>query len=256
MLSNLRARILDNSPLAPRRWLAQHCLLCAADDAKNVVCGECELALTRARHACPRCGVATPSGETCGRCLRKPPAFERTVFAMDYAFPADRLLQALKYNAQLPLADWCARALMRHVDVKHVDAIVAMPMHRRRLALRGFNHAMEIARPLARRLERPLFADAARRTRDTREQAELKWTERRANVRGAFAVDERVKGKRIAIVDDVMTTGASLDELARALLRAGATRVTAWVVARTQRDSLRRARGHATLAGVLDEPGV
>jgi ComF family protein len=111
--------------------------------------------------------------------------------------------------------------------------LVAMPLHPARLRQRGFNQSHEIAKALSRRLGIPLAAEACLRTRDTTPQASLPWKERTRNIRGAFACHGNVSGKRIAVVDDVMTTGASLDELARTLRRAGAARVEAWVVART-----------------------
>ncbi len=108
-----------------------------------------------------------------------------------------------------------------------------MPLHPERLRERGFNQAVEIARPLARTLEIPLLLEAAQRVRNTPAQVGLPHDARLKNIKGAFVCDERVAGKRIALLDDVMTTGASLDELARAVLAAGAIEVEAWVVART-----------------------
>ena len=184
-------------------------------------------------HACPRCALATPDATICGRCLAAPPPYASTIAAWRYAFPADRLVQALKYGGELalaePLGDALARAVAQCGD--RPDAIVAMPSSRERQQRRGFNHAQEIARRVARVLDLPLVAGLAR-TRDAPPQAGLLLRERTRNVRGAF-VASRFDARTVAIVDDVMTTGATLGAATRALLAAGARSVEAWVVART-----------------------
>jgi len=149
-----------------------------------------------------------------------------------YAFPLDRLIQALKFDERLLLADFLAAALQPDAG-QLPDALIPMPLHSARLRERGHNQSLELARALSRRLGIPVWMEAAQRLRDTPPQASLPWKARQKNLRGAFACAPHVAGKRIAIVDDVMTTGASLNELARALKRAGATEVEAWVVART-----------------------
>jgi ComF family protein len=108
-----------------------------------------------------------------------------------------------------------------------------MPLHPGRLKERGFNQSLEIAKKISRWLDIPLSADVCQRTRDTPTQAGLKWKERRRNVRGAFACDLDLTGKKIAVLDDVMTTGATLNEISRVLRGRGAAEVSAWVVART-----------------------
>jgi ComF family protein len=179
----------------------------------------------------------------CGRCLTHPPHYDRTVAAWRYAYPADRMLQALKYGARLALAGFCAeniaqastQASNQNIQSKPLEAdlIVPMPLHPRRLAERGFNQALEIARPLARSLGIAIDAHAVQRVRDTAAQAGLPFSERVKNVRSAFACERNLDGLRVAVVDDVMTTGATLNELAKTLKRAGASHVENWVVART-----------------------
>lgn len=184
--------------------------------------------------ACPRCALPAPGGEICGRCLAQPPSFDRTIAVWRYAPYADHLVRALKYRGELALATLFAEALaMRVASLPQVDTIVPMPLHRTRLAERGFNQALEIARPLARRLRIPIAHRLVRRTRVTADQTDLSPAERARNVRGAFGCERDLAGRRIAVVDDVMTTGATLDELAAALKRAGAEWVESWVVART-----------------------
>lgn len=175
-----------------------------------------------------------PEAAICGRCLKVPPAFSRTHAALLYAWPVDGLIHRLKYGHELAIASALAELLLPAVaGFPLPDAIIPMPLHPGRIRERGFNQAVEIARPLARRLGVPLLIDAAQRLRNTPAQAGLPHDARLKNLKGAFACDARVAGKRVALLDDVMTTGSSLDELARAVLAAGAVEVEAWVVART-----------------------
>jgi ComF family protein len=149
-----------------------------------------------------------------------------------YRFPVAGLIHAFKYGGRLALARTLGEALA-HALPRDADAIVPMPLARGRLAERGFNQALEIARVVAAHTRIPLLRDAARKVMDTPPQAALPWKERAKNVRRAFACDIDLTGQRIAVVDDVLTTGATLSELARVLRKAGAVSVAGWVVART-----------------------
>ncbi len=183
---------------------------------------------------CPQCATPTPLGQTCGACLKRPPAFERTVAALGYAFPLDRLIPRLKYQGRLAIAPALGECLARVVEgTPAPDRLIAMPLHAKRVRERGFNHATEIAREVSKRLDLPLDTASCQRIRDTPPQMGLKHDARRRNLRGAFACTGNVRGQRIALIDDVMTTGTSLDELAATLKRAGAREVTCWVAART-----------------------
>jgi ComF family protein len=177
-----------------------------------------------------------PQGQTCGACLKRPPAFDRTIAALSYVFPLDRLIPRLKYHGQLAIAPALGEWLARATEAAPVpDRMIAMPLHATRIRERGFNHATEIARDVAARQGLPLDLSSCQRIRDTPPQTGLKHDARRRNLRGAFACSEDVRGQHIALVDDVMTTGTSLDELAATLKRAGAREVTCWVAARTLR---------------------
>lgn len=178
------------------------------------------------------CALPTPGGAVCGHCLRKPPRFARTVAAYAYGFPVDKLIQAYKFGASLQLARSLAERLVPHIAVRP-DCIVAMPLHPLRLRERGFNQSLLLARELGARLALPVLEQACHRTRNTAPQSGLAWRERGRNMRQAFACTGAVAGKHVAVVDDVMTTGASLNELAGALKQAGAAEVSTWVVART-----------------------
>jgi ComF family protein len=221
---------------ARRAALPQHCALCAARAGNTLVCAACATTMPRTSNSCPVCALATPDATVCGACLAHRPAFAATIAAFVYAFPVDHLLQALKYGGRLALAEWAANALADAVVARGapVDAIVALPLAPSRQRERGFNQAQEIARRVARALRLPLV-DALARVSSGPPQAMLAWTARAQNVRGAFACRRDVRGLRLAVVDDVMTTGATIAEAARSLNEAGAARVDAWVVARTPR---------------------
>lgn len=211
------------------------CLLCGAPAGARPLCRGCQADLPwHSLPQCPQCALPTPDGQVCGACLKHSPAFDRTHAALAYAFPLDRMIPRLKYQGQLAIAPVLGTCLAEVVASRpRPDRLIAMPLHAQRIRERGFNHATEIARVLATRLELPLDTVSCQRTRDTPPQMGLKHDERRRNLRGAFTCTWVVRGQRIALIDDVMTTGTSLDELAKTLKQAGAVGVEAWVVART-----------------------
>ena len=172
------------------------------------------------------------AGAICGACLVDPPHFERIDAAFRYDFPVDALVRRFKYGGRLALARMLGEALAT-VATRDVDVIVPMPLASARLAERGFNQALELARVVAEPAALRLMPFACRKVADTPPQAALPWQERARNVRRAFVCDTDLSGLRVAVVDDVLTTGATLNELARVLRKAGATAVTGWVVART-----------------------
>ncbi|MHB1094084.1 double zinc ribbon domain-containing protein [Thiobacillus sp.] len=213
----------------------RNCLLCGGAAHTGQICLACLDDLPWHTQAqCPQCATPVASGQTCGACLKHPPAFDRTFAALAYAFPLDRLIPRLKYHGQLAIAPALGECLARMVEtVPAPDRMIAMPLHAKRIRERGFNHATEIARALALRLGLPLDTTSCQRIRDTPPQMGLKHIARRRNLRGAFTCSGDVRGQHIALVDDVMTTGTSLDELAATLKRAGAREITCWVAART-----------------------
>ena len=193
---------------------------------------------------CPCCANPLPAGTVarrCGRCLAHRPAFDATIVATDYAAPFDRLVLQLKFGGRLALAGLCA-SLLRDAVLEQPgfllpDLLCPVPLGRRRLAERGFNQALEIARPLARALGVGLYPTLMARVRDTPAQSLLTPAERQRNLRLAFTVTPGalllVRGCHVGIVDDVMTSGQTLDQLAATLKRHGAVRVSNLVFART-----------------------
>ena len=217
------------------------CVLCGGHgEAARDLCRGCAADLPPNRNPCPRCAEplppGAPSGSLCGSCLRSPPAFDACRAPYLYAPPADWLIGRLKFQACLAHARVLTSLLADHLAAaggQLPDLLVPMPLHPARLRERGFNQAIELARPLGRHLGVPVALDLARRVRGGQPQSSLEKSRRHANVRGAFALKAPLAAGRVAIVDDVLTTGASAGELARTLKRAGAERVEVWVVART-----------------------
>jgi ComF family protein len=217
---------------------------CSGDSALCARCRQRYLPLPAPR--CHQCAMLLPAGSggasVCGNCLRRPPAFDATVVVTDYEAPLDQLVLDLKFGAQLALAPLFGKLLAQAVR-QQLDAwpalLAPVPLGRRRLAERGFNQALEIGRTLARELGLPLQARLLERCRDTAPQTLLAPGERRANLRLAFALPaaslDRVRGRHIGIIDDVITTGVTLDEVAATLKRAGAVRVSCLAFARTPR---------------------
>jgi ComF family protein len=208
------------------------CVLCGAPGSP--LCAGCAADLPALGTACERCAQPLPVPGTCGHCLRSPPPFDRTRALFRYGSPLSELVLRLKFQGALHLAPLLGRLLAAQLAtvVPRPDVIIPVPLHPARLTTRGYNQALELGRPLARALDVPLASGLCRRVRDTAPQSTLDPDRRRRNVRGAFMVEGEVP-PHVVILDDVITTGATLSELARVLRRAGAQRVEAWALART-----------------------
>lgn len=211
------------------------CFLCHGSASTGLLCAACEADLPRLdSEGCPRCALASPAGAVCGRCLARPPHFDATIAALAYGFPADVLVHALKFRGELAVAGLLAQLLSERVArAARVDCLLPVPISRNRLRERGYNQALEIARHVAHATRVALAPELCLRVRDTPAQTDLPWAERTTNVRGAFRSTGALTGTHVAVLDDVMTTGATLDEIAVTLKRAGAASVVNWVVART-----------------------
>ena len=213
-------------------WAGGDCLLCGAESGPELLCPACIGELPALPESCPQCALPSPAAAVCGSCINRSPHFDATFALWRYEFPCDGLVQALKYRAQLALAGFFARSLASR-PLPEVDVVLPMPLHAKRLAERGFNQALEIARGLARYRGTPIEPRGVLRVKNTPPQTELPYEDRAKNVRGAFRCELDLSGASVAVLDDVMTTGATLNELARVLKRAGARRVENFVIART-----------------------
>ena len=222
--------------------LPPHCLLCGANGAARDLCAACAADLIRNRICCPRCALPlTSPAPLCGECLLRAPPFEATFAPFAYAHPLDLLLTRLKFGRNLAAGRVLSELWLEAFEdapPPRPDLLIAVPLHPSRLRERGYNQALELAKPLARALRIPLAENLLSRTRATPAQANLDAVTRRQNLRGAFEFDSRALPDRklstlhVALVDDVMTTGATLRECARLLRRAGVGRVDAWAFAR------------------------
>lgn len=231
-LSNFSVRAFDKFRVGRLERIGTLCLLCGIPATGSNICTNCrtDLPWLDLNH-CRSCAHPLPAPGLCGRCMTDPPHFDRVIAACRYAFPLDRLIQAYKYNGQL-VAGSALASLLDHRGLRP-DLLVPTPLAAQRLRERGFNQALELARLLGHRIGVPVNARLCIKTRDTAPQTRLPWKVRRKNIRGAFVVEGDVTGCHVGIVDDVLTTGATLSELARNLKRAGAAQVTGYVVART-----------------------
>jgi ComF family protein len=219
------------------RWLLPlRCLLCGDSGAHGLdLCADCKRELPRNRHCCARCALplGTPA-PLCGECQRHPPPWDAAWAPFRYGWPLDRLESRFKFGADLAAGRvlssvWCGESCPLALP----QQLLTVPLHGSRLRQRGYNQVLELARPLARSRRLPLSFDAIERVRCTEAQTELDAVGRRRNVRGAFALREgAVLASHVAVIDDVMTTGATLAECARVLKRAGVQRVDVWALAR------------------------
>jgi ComF family protein len=220
---------------ATRLLVAPRCLICRERGSKGAdLCASCTERLPWNLVCCLRCGLPMAVKGECGDCLRRPPALTHTRAVFVYGFPLDRLVPRFKFHRDLAagrlMADLMAASL---ASAPQPEALVPVPLHVHRMRQRGYDQALELARPLATRLGLPVRADLLRRVRATAPQSELDAGQRQRNVARAFAVATHAAlPMHVALVDDVMTTGATLHAAARALLGAGVTRVDAWVCAR------------------------
>ncbi|MBL8327674.1 MAG: ComF family protein [Rubrivivax sp.] len=230
------ARLAD--ALAAR--LGGACEICRQWSAA-AFCSHCLSLHARPQARCPRCALPSAGALVCGRCAGQAPSFERSVAAFDYDFPWDRLTQALKFSGRTelarPLGEALARAAIDAGVVQQVDLLMAVPLSGPRLAERGYNQAELLAQVVARVTGVARAEGWLLRLRDTAHQARLSRADRLRNLEGAFLLEPRhrpaLSGRRVALIDDVMTTGATAEAAAAELLRAGAASVQLWAVART-----------------------
>lgn len=229
-----------------RRWLRAllhsalpgRCLVCREPGAAGRdLCPACTAALPWMPHACIRCAQPLPTADpVCGACLRRPPPLDAVIAAFDYGFPVDRLLPRFKFHRDLAAGALLGACLAQATShALRPAALVPVPLHRARLRERGYDQALELARVLARRHALPLRTDLLCRVRATAPQSRLDAKARRRNVRHAFAIQRLADAPaHVVLIDDVMTTGATLHAAAHALRRAGVRRVDAWVCARVR----------------------
>ena len=221
-----------------RRWIVPSaCLLCTGPAEPGTVCAGCRASLPWNRIACPICALplASPAAHLCSHCAAKPPHFDSALSAFRYEAPIAQAIAGLKYHAQFRQSRWLGGEIAALVAARGQplpDLLIPVPLHPSRLRERGYNQALELGRGVARVLPIAIDWRSAVRVRATADQIGKRARERRREVRGAFVIGTGVAGRHIAIIDDVMTTGSTVNELARACRQAGATRIEVWTAAR------------------------
>ncbi|HZX52501.1 MAG TPA: ComF family protein [Pseudomonas sp.] len=226
-------------------WLKnkQHCLLCdETADGALAICTSCEAELPWLGGHCQVCALPLPShGLVCGACLKKPPSFSKVEVPWRYAFPIDSLITRFKHQARWPLGRLLGELLSQHLvhafdeGLPRPDLLLPVPLASRRQRQRGFNQAAMLGQWLSTALQLPRQDAWLQRVLDTPAQQQLDAATRKRNLRKAFALasESAVAGRHIALVDDVLTTGATAESLARLLNKAGAARVDVYCLART-----------------------
>ena len=221
-------------------FIKQKCSLCGIHTAvQSGLCEGCHADLPWLISFCPRCALPLPPGlaeYACAACRRKPPCFDHSLAAFRYDFPLSQILPALKYRRKPNPLGWLGQLLATYLKLHHEhrtwpDAIIPVPIHLASESKRGFNQARLLASVLAREIACPVREDV-HKIRPTPHQAELDLQTRRRNLADAFAV-ECTPPAHVALVDDVMTTGTTVNTLAGLLKQAGAQQVDVWVLART-----------------------
>lgn len=216
------------------------CFLCGdtLQLSDHSLCTFCRQDLPIIRNACLMCGIPMPAGELCAHCIQeRKPVINHTYCPFRYAYPVSKLIQDMKFHSRLDLVSFFAQYLAENFLQKITErpqCLIPIPLHSSRLRVRGYNQSLELAKHLSQILNIPVDNKSFVRTRKTRIQSELLAKQRKRNIKGAFAKNRTVLPtyNHIAIIDDVVTTGATVDEMARLIKKFGVERVDVWACAR------------------------
>lgn len=212
------------------------CFLCRErTHDHSLICNGCKNDLPYNRISCIKCGKAQLAHTICNSCNKQPPEIDRTITSFSYQFPVTELIKKLKYNQKVIIAQElgsCLATSITEVSTSLPDCILPVPLHRFRYISRGFNQATEIAIIVAKKLSLSIDTQLLDRTRNTLAQFDLNPFERKQNVKNAFILNTKPEYKSVAIIDDVITTGSTVNEIAKVLKTAGVKRVEAWTCAR------------------------
>jgi len=221
-------------------WLLpSHCIQCKAHHHSNttVICDECYLQLPFQSHNCQQCGQRYSSkSDHCGRCLSSPPSFDRCFCPFEYKSGIKELICQIKYREKPNLAKTAAQLLAREILEQGIElpqAIISVPMHVKRLRQRGYNHSNLIAINLSKILDVPYTDDLLEKTKPTQAQAGQSLKNRKTNLKNSFKVTKEPRFKHLAIVDDVVTTGSTAEEIAKILKKKGVDCIQVWGIAHT-----------------------
>jgi ComF family protein len=221
-----------------------YCILCAqpADQLRDL-CIDCDQYLPRLKQCCQQCAEpivgASIASTFCGQCLKSPPSYDKTLALFEYKAPVSNLIAGLKFQKKLSYArllgemmgEWLLMQYQSSMTLP--DCIIPIPLHYKKLRMRGFNQTLEIARPIAKLLKIPVLPFLHQRIKNTVFQAKMSLSQRRLNVKGVFVQKKVLPFKKVAILDDVMTTGSTVEQFSQMLRKNGAEEITIWCCART-----------------------
>ncbi len=218
--------------------LIKHCILCQTT-SKTYFCTDCYADLPWNHTSCQSCALPLITAEPqCGQCLQKSPAFDNTISVFNYDDPIDYLISQFKFQQQLAVGKLLSQLLFAKLMAYYHNhpkptLVIPIPLHRKRMIERGYNQALELAKPIAKQLTLKISGSHAKRIRDTKRQSDLALTQRAKNVRGAFTSKSLKNTPHVAVVDDVITTGHTMQTFCQTLRHAGATQIDVWCIART-----------------------
>lgn len=225
-----------------KHWLLPtRCLWCGLNsDNTLALCKECQHHLAQPSFSCPYCALTInrPINTTCGSCVTSPNDFYKIIAPFTYANPISHFITRLKFHGHLALAELLGQLLAQAIEKQGIkeqampDMIVPIPLHKTRYRERGYNQALEIAKPIARHFDLPLVTNLIRRVRLTSPQSELDAKTRQINIKNAFKVEKKLQSRYVVLVDDVVTTGNTVNEVSRCLLESGVERIDVWAMAR------------------------
>lgn len=217
----------------------QSCILCQQGASSNIaLCPLCEKLLSQNLNSCIQCGLTLINSDKCycGQCLTQPPYFDELISLANYQMPIDYLITQFKFQRKLAFGHTLGQLLIKKISLlQHKpESIIPIPLHPKRLRQRGYNQAAILAHTISKRLNLPINLNNVRRIIDTKPQADLLAKDRKRNVKHAFQITNPIQHKHIALVDDIVTTGNTINELSRVFKKAGVKRITVWCLARTQ----------------------
>ena len=217
--------------------LKSSCVLCGGITNEPIsLCKPCQRDLPRIQNACHQCGLPAVESQynLCGQCVKVPPTIDYTHSVFYYEPPIDFLVGQLKFEEKLScaaiLGNLLAESIAQMDDLP--DVIVPVPLYKKRLFKRGFNQSLEMARPVSKQLQIAIETNLVSRTKSTRAQAKLNLAQRKKNIKGCFKVQQNHRYQHVVLVDDVITTGSTINELARILKQSGVKKVGVWSIAR------------------------
>lgn len=205
------------------------CILCdLLSDNGNQICAACHTTLPLYHAGCYQCGLPINSGAHCGSCIANPPTFDRTIALFAYQSPITELMTRYKFQGHLSTAKLFANEWINYLLIKKItlpELIIPVPLHYLRLKERGFNQALEIAKPISHYFKIPIDTRSCIRLKNTEAQSHLSAEKRKVNVKNAFALSQALTAKHIAILDDVMTTGSTVREISMLLKKVGVEQI-------------------------------